>query len=65
MRWLVVLDGQCEYDYLTGPHRHGIREDGTLGVIVERLPAAGVYVPGPGDVIAGMPANDGSVMFDC
>jgi hypothetical protein len=64
MSWLVVLSEPCDYCAIwIGPHRHMLRSDGALGIILERLPASGTYTPEPGDVIAGVPEEPDRVVF--
>lgn len=65
-RWLVFLaqhdDDPCAL--WRGPHRHSILDDGRLGIVMERLPPEGVYVPGPGDVIRPEPTGMDLVVWE-
>lgn len=41
LRWHYCLEEPCEWLAIwIGPHRHLLLEDGTVGVMVERLPAS-------------------------
>jgi hypothetical protein len=45
LRWYYCLTEPCEWLAIwIGPHRHLLRDDGSLGIVVERISSAGGYV---------------------
>jgi hypothetical protein len=44
LRWLYCLE-ECEWMAIwIGPHRHMLRDDGSMGIVVQRIPPADVPV---------------------